>query len=143
MKTERNDDGVSTTMGYLFNIAIATTVIAVLLFAGQGTMDDVVGLAESTQMEVTGERVLSNLETADRLAREGGTGEIQVSPADVDYDVELDPDTDSVVLSADGQSTNLTYAGESSLPDDEFRSSQGVTIAYKADDNPDQRLSLK
>ncbi|MFB6109411.1 MAG: hypothetical protein ABEJ60_00855 [Halodesulfurarchaeum sp.] len=65
------DRGVSTVVGYVLNIGIATILIAGLLIAGTGLVADQRERIARTELEVLGNRIAANLETADRLPDDG------------------------------------------------------------------------
>lgn len=130
MIRRQTDKAVSITTGFILNMGIATVVISLLLFSSQGVLVSIQEGTKETQMEVTGERIVANLEAADRLEREGSTGEIKLDQPGVGYNVELSEATDSVVLTSDRSRVNLTYSGENDLPDEEFSSTEDVVIVY-------------
>jgi len=131
---------VSITTGFILNMGIATVVTSLLLFSLQGPFEDIRESTKETQLEVTGERIVANLEAADRLERRGGTGEIPLDQPDVQYRAELSPGTNSVVLTSDRARVNLSYTGENDLPDAEFSPSQDVDVVY---DNSSGELRIE
>lgn len=68
----RADRAVSVTVNYTLNLAIATILISGLLFAVGNTVEDRREEAIRSELEVVGQRLAANLQSADRLARAGG-----------------------------------------------------------------------
>ena len=67
----RVDRGVSTVVGYVLNLGIATILITGLLIAGASVVTDQRERAVRAELDVIGNRVAADLETADRLHRVG------------------------------------------------------------------------
>ena len=104
--------GVSVTVNYALNLVIATMLIAGVLTATGGMVDDRRESAARTELSVLGERVAADLMAADRLAVVGSedpaadpTVEIEVSLPDrvagTRYKVSIDPSSSEIVLVAD------------------------------------------
>lgn len=73
------DRGVSVTVNYVLTLGITTLLITGLLIAVGGLMDDRRESATRGELRVIGERVTSDLMTADRLAQIGAS-EVVVRP---------------------------------------------------------------
>ncbi|MEF8772012.1 DUF7266 family protein [Halodesulfurarchaeum sp.] len=67
----RVNRGVSTVVGYVLNLGIATILVTGLLVSGGGLVDDQRERTARSQMDVIGNRIAADLETADRLLRTG------------------------------------------------------------------------
>jgi hypothetical protein len=67
----RVNRGVSTVVGYVLNLGIATILVSGLLISGGGLVDDQRERTARSQMDVIGNRIAADLETADRLLRTG------------------------------------------------------------------------
>ncbi|MDR5657021.1 hypothetical protein RH831_07475 [Halodesulfurarchaeum sp. HSR-GB] len=67
----RVDRGVSTAVGYVLNLGIATLLVTGLLVAGSGLVADQRERAAGAELDVIGNRIAADLETADRLVRNG------------------------------------------------------------------------
>lgn len=65
------DRGLSTTLGYTLNLAIATILITGLLVASGGFVEGTQERAIRSELEVIGSRVAGDVSAADRLARTG------------------------------------------------------------------------
>jgi hypothetical protein len=65
------DRGVSTVVGYVLNVGIATLLITGLLIAGTGLVEDQRERTVRTELDVIGNRLAADIETADRLLRTG------------------------------------------------------------------------
>jgi hypothetical protein len=61
--------GVSTALGYVLNLGVATLLVTVLLLSAGTLVEDQRDRAAETELDVVGERVVADLATADRLAR--------------------------------------------------------------------------
>lgn len=66
------DRGVSTVVGYVLNLGIATILIAGLLIAGSGLVADQRERTARTELDVLGNRIAADMETADRLLEADG-----------------------------------------------------------------------
>lgn len=68
-----DDRGVSITVNYALNLAIATLLIAALLTATGDMVADRRESATETELEVVGQRLAADVQAVDRLARAGGS----------------------------------------------------------------------
>jgi len=59
--------GLSTAVGYVLNIAVITLLLSVLLFAAGGLVEDQRERVADAELSVVGERLASDLTSADRL----------------------------------------------------------------------------
>ncbi len=135
-----DETGVSITTGFIINLGVATIAIGFMLFISQGTLTDVVDTTEENQLRVTGEQIVSDLERADRLARSGGEGTIDMEQPDVSYNVRITEDTGNdnylVNISSSRVLVSLQYTGEADVEDTpvEFSSRQNVRVSYEEDE---------
>jgi len=67
--------GVSTTVGYVATLGIATVLVTGLLIAGVGFVDGTRDQVLRQELEVVGQHVAMNVEAADRLAVAGNDTE--------------------------------------------------------------------
>jgi len=74
--------GVSTALGYVLNLGVATLLVTVLLLSAGTLVEDQRQRAAETELEVVGERVSADLAAADRLARANDPTTVRVE-ADV------------------------------------------------------------
>ncbi len=73
-----DDRGVSTALGYVLTLAVASMVVVGLLAAAGGFVGDQRERAVRTEFDVLGQRVASDLATVDRLARSGDDASVTV-----------------------------------------------------------------
>jgi len=100
--------GVSTALGYVLNLGVATLLVTILLLSAGTLVEDQRDRAADTELEVVGERVAADLAAADRLARTNNPTTVRVE-ADVPvrvagsyYTVSVNESgNDQVVLHAD------------------------------------------
>ena len=96
------DRGVSTVVGYVLNVGIATLLITGLIFASGDLVGDQRERAVRSEFGVLGNRIAADLETADRLARVSNGGEVRVSsqlPTHISgrqYLISVEPDGNDV-----------------------------------------------
>lgn len=96
------DRGVSTVVGYVLNVGIATLLITGLIFASGNLVADQRERAVRSEFGVIGNRIAADLETADRLTRVSNGGEVRVSSqlptyvAGRQYQITLEPAGDDV-----------------------------------------------
>ncbi|MFC7045641.1 hypothetical protein ACFQH6_09700 [Halobacteriaceae archaeon GCM10025711] len=67
-----DDRAVSSTVGFVLNLAIATLLVSSLLIAAGNVVDDRRESAARGELRIVGQRLAANLMTADRLAGAGG-----------------------------------------------------------------------
>lgn len=72
------DRGVSTILGYSLNLVVATLVVTGVLVAAGSLVDSQRDQATRAEMDVVGERLTTNIETADRLTRRTDGGAVTV-----------------------------------------------------------------
>lgn len=100
------DRAVSTALGYVLSLAVASIVVVGLLAAAGGFVEDQRERAVRTEFDVLGQRVASDLATVDRLARAGDDATVTVESelprtvAGTQYQVRIvgDPSGATVVL---------------------------------------------
>ena len=66
------DRGISTPLGYVFTLAVATALITGLLVAGGGFVSDTRQQVIRQELHVIGQHLASNVEMADRMVQAGG-----------------------------------------------------------------------
>lgn len=72
------DRGVSTVVGYVLNIGIATLLITGLIFGAGDLVADQRERAVRSEFDVIGNRIAADLETADRLVQASNGGQVSV-----------------------------------------------------------------
>lgn len=96
------DRGVSTVVGYVLNVGIATLLITGLIFASGNLVGDQRERAVRSEFGVLGNRIAADLETADRLSRVSNGGEVRVEsqlPTYISgrqYQITVEPDGNDV-----------------------------------------------
>lgn len=70
----RDDRGVSTTLGYVLTLAITAVLMSGLLIAAGSFVSGQNERVTQTELDVVGQRLAADVETADRLAEAGGGG---------------------------------------------------------------------
>ncbi|GAA0198433.1 hypothetical protein ACFFQF_15180 [Haladaptatus pallidirubidus] len=90
------DRGVSVTVNYALNLVVATLLIAGLLTATGGMVEDQRRDAVRTELQVIGQRLSADVQTADRLVQTGGTtvaieSSLPERVAGVPYSVTVEP----------------------------------------------------
>lgn len=74
--------GVSTALGYVLNLGVATLLVTMLLLSAGTLVEDQRDRAAETELDVVGERLAADLAAADRLARTNDPTAVRVE-ADV------------------------------------------------------------
>lgn len=74
----RDDRGVSTALGYMLSLMVATLVVTGLFVAAGGFVEQQRDRAVRSEFRVVGQRVAADLLTTDRLARSAGDGHVRV-----------------------------------------------------------------
>ncbi|WP_338741750.1 DUF7266 family protein [Haloplanus salilacus] len=106
--TSRSDRAVSTALGYVLTLGIATILISGLLIAAGTAVEDRRDVTTRSSLDVAGERLASNLMSADRLAETSGARAVSVAvdlPSRIagnGYLVTVDPANSTLVLVSDG-----------------------------------------
>lgn len=68
-----DDRGVSVTVGYVLNLAIAAILVSALLMAGGSLIESQTEQVTHDELTVAGQQLAGDLASADRLARAGET----------------------------------------------------------------------
>ena len=112
--------GVSTTVGYVLNLGVATILVTTLLLSAGTLVEDQRERAARTELRVVGERVSANLAAADRLARASDGGSVRfavrVPPRVVGspYEIRLNQSgNERVVLVAENPDVRVSVPFES------------------------------
>lgn len=71
--------GISTALGYVLTLSVATLLVGGLLIGFGGFVDDHRTGTARDELRVVGQQVASGLSSADRLARVGSVSEVRVS----------------------------------------------------------------
>lgn len=109
------DRGVSSTLEYVFGIAIATLLLGALISGTGGLVASQQEQAVQSELEVLGQRLAADLASADRLARTDASvvemdSDMPIRVAATQYDVEINASaTESeIVLETDDPDVSIT-----------------------------------
>jgi len=115
--------GVSTALGYVLNLGVATLLVTVLLLSAGTLVEDQRDRAVDTELDVVGERVAADLAAADRLARTNDPTAVRVeadTPARVAgsyYTIAVNESGNgTVVLHADQSDVEVVVPFEATTP---------------------------
>lgn len=115
--------GVSTTLGYVLNLGVATILVTMLMLSAGTLVEDQRERAVRTELQVVGERVVADLAAADRLARASDDGTvrfaIETPPriAGSSYEIRVnETGTEHLVLVADRPNVEVRVAYQTQLP---------------------------
>ncbi|WP_276300703.1 DUF7266 family protein [Halorussus lipolyticus] len=150
----RDDRGVSTTLGYVLNLTVATLVVTGLLVAGGDIVADQREQTVRSELQVIGQQLAADLVAADELAvtADGGAGDTlrieRQLPREVagrTYSIDLrNPGSDQPYLRLSATDTDLTVRVELTLETPLAESSvrgQQILIRY-ADPDGDSTSEL-
>ena len=107
------DRGVSTVVGYVLNLGIATILVTGLLISGASLVDQQRERTVRAELDVIGNRIAADLEMADRLLRTGDASvtvrsDLPRTVAGSDYSVEVQTDNGTVSLALETSSPSIT-----------------------------------
>lgn len=127
------DRAVTVTTGFIINLGVATTLIAVMFFLFQGVFAQVQDQTAGSEMRVIGEKVSSDLQKADRLAQRGnGTVEMDLPEFEQVYTVTVTGDKDGqVILDSGTMEVSVNYSVSSSITNDDYGSGAGGEIVME------------
>ncbi len=135
------DRGTSTALGYVITLGIAAILVTGLLTAGAGFVDDTREQVVRQELEVVGQHIAGNVETADRLVVAGNdTTSVTVNesfPQRVTgstYDVELVEESGGqLYLNATEPSVSVAVDVENTTAIQDSRADGGeVAVVYDA-----------
>lgn len=130
-KTE-NDKAVAVTTGYIINLGIATTAVALFFFGAQGIYADIQDSTAGSELRVANEKIVSELEKADRLA-DGASGNVTLHPPSMEstYDVKVTDDT--VYVNGTSVQTSIEHTADidSTILPIEFSRYRTIRIEYE------------
>ena len=138
------EKAVSITAGFIINLGIATTLIALMFFLFQGLFTQVQDDTAGSEMRVVGEKVSAELEKADRLAQEGnGTITTRLPTFERSYTMTITGDSDGqVILNSGSAEVSVNYSVKSDI-DDEYGNSNGGRIEMRYENVGDGRIELR
>lgn len=138
------DRGMSTVVGYVLNVGIATLLITGLIFASGNLVEDQRERAIRSEFGVLGNRIAADLETADRLSRVSDGGEVRLSTqlpeyiSGKQYEISLESDGDDVdvVLHMDGPEVTVRVSVNNSTAIEPNTVEGGALEIYRSGSNP-------
>jgi hypothetical protein len=138
------EKAVSITAGFIINLGIATTLIALMFFLFQGLFTQVQDDTAGSEMRVVGEKVSAELEKADRLAQEGnGTITTRLPTFERSYTMTITGENDGqVILNSGSAQVSVNYSVKSDI-DDEYGNSNGGRIEMRYENVGDGRIELR
>lgn len=112
--------GVSTTVGYVLNLAVALLLVTGLLVAAGTFVGDQRERAARDELQVTGARLAASLESVDRLAETGQTARLETPlPRQVagrDYRIRVNGTDTSITLSIEDPDVSVTVQFRTDTP---------------------------
>ncbi|WP_227354178.1 DUF7266 family protein [Haladaptatus salinisoli] len=140
------DRAVSATVNYALNLAVATLLIAGLLTATGGLVEDQRREAARTELSVVGQRLASDLQTADRLVRAGGETVAVESPlpervAGVSYTVTVG--SNELVLETTHPEVTVRVSFAAATAVEETTVSGGAVTIVRVDGGTGDRLEVR
>ncbi|UWG47716.1 Pilin/Flagellin, FlaG/FlaF family [Halanaeroarchaeum sp. HSR-CO] len=138
------DRGVSTVLGYSLNLVVATLLVTGVLVAAGSLVDSQRDQAARAELNVVGERLVANLETADRLARSTDDGHVAVDAslptriAGSAYEVVIvtDGDAAEAVVILDNPDQRVVVPIHNGTPIEESRHPGGPLTIHATDSGP-------
>ncbi|MFB6113980.1 MAG: hypothetical protein ABEJ58_07755 [Halodesulfurarchaeum sp.] len=136
--------GVSTVVGYVLNVGVATILITGLLFGATGLVSDQRERAVRSELEVVGNRIASDLQTADTLLRASDGGRVHVESslpthvAGQQYRIEIRSDGDgtTVVLRMSDPAVTVVVPVNTSVGVSETTLTGGPIVIEGSDTGP-------
>ena len=137
----RRDRAVSVTTGFIINLGIATTLIALMFFLFQGVFAQVQDDTAGSEMRVVGEKVSSELQKADRLAQQGdGEIEIDLPSFEQSYSLNIEETDDGngeITVNSGSVEVTVGYSVQSDVRTEggveEYTRSSGSTVVLDYD----------
>lgn len=138
------EKAVSITAGFIINLGIATTLIALMFFLFQGLFTQVQDDTAGSEMRVVGEKVSAELEKADRLAQEGnGTITTRLPTFEQSYSLTITGESDGqVILNSGSIQADVNYSVQSHIVD-EYSTANGGSIKIRYENVGDGRIELR
>ena len=138
------EKAVSITAGFVINLGIATTLIALMFFLFQGIFTQVQDDTAGSEMRVVGEKVSAELEKADRLAQQGnGSIDTRLPTFEQSYTVTITGESDGqIILNSGAAEATVNYSVQSDI-DDEYSTSNGGRIEMRYANVGDGRIELR
>jgi hypothetical protein len=135
---------VSITAGFIINLGIATTLIALMFFLFQGLFTQVQDDTAGSEMRVVGEKVSSELQKADRLAQRGnGSITTRLPTFEQSYEMTITGEKDGqVILNSGSMRVSVNYSVDSDIAD-EYSTANGGRIEMNYEKVGDGRIELR
>lgn len=136
---------ITVTTGFVINLGIATTLIAIMFFLFQGVFVDVQDKTAGSEMRIIGEKVSSELQKADRLAQQGnGTLELRLPQFEQEYRINVTGEKDGqVVLRSRATKVAVNYSVGSDITNAEYGNQAGGRIVIEYRDVGNGEIELR
>lgn len=142
-----DDRGVSTTLSYALNLAIAAILVSGLLFAAGSAVEDQRQTAAREELRVIGQRIAASIEQADRMVRVGTDTDLRLDilaprgVAGLQYTIELNASTEDVVLTTENPDieVRIDVTNQTDLEQSEIRGGE-LVIVYNSDGKLEVRV---
>lgn len=113
---DNDERGVSVTVGYVLNVAIATLLISGLLVAGSGLVESQTKQVTTDELAVVGQQLADELSSADRLNRSGEVSTLSIrtdlprrtAAGGYTIDIETDGDDGTIELRTSSPEVSVT-----------------------------------
>jgi hypothetical protein len=129
------EKAITVTTGFVINLGIATTLIAIMFFLFQGVFIDVQDETAGSEMRIIGEKVSSELQRADRLAQQGnGTLELGLPQFEQAYRLNVTGEREGqVILRSRATKVAVNYSVDSDITNGGYGNQAGgrIVIEYR------------
>jgi hypothetical protein len=131
--------GVSTTLSYALNLAIAGILVSGLLFAAGSTVQDQRQIAVREELQVIGQRIASAVQESDRMVQVGSDPQLRMtvlaprSVAGLQYTIEFDAGAGVIILETENPdiTVRVSVVTDTPLQDSEARGGN-IFIVYES-----------
>lgn len=139
------DRAITVTTGFVINLGIATTLIAIMFFLFQGVFLSAQDQTAGSEMRIVGEKISTELQKADRLAQKGdGNLEIDLPEFEQSYRVNITGDKKGqIILKSRATEVTVNYSVSSDIVDDGYGNVAGGRIVMEYSDTGDGEIDLR
>lgn len=136
---------ITVTTGFIVNLGVATTLIAIMFFLFQGVFVDLQDQTAGSEMRIVGEKISTELQKADRLAQKGnGTIEADLPRFEQAYRVNITGDKKGQIrLSSGATEVEVNYSVGSDITNDGYGNSAGGRIVMEYSNTGDGEIDLR
>lgn len=139
------EKAITVTTGFIVNLGIATTLIAIMFFLFQGVFVDLQDQTAGSEMRIVGEKISTELQKADRLAQKGnGTIEADLPQFEQAYRVNVTGDKKGqIILRSGATEVEVNYSVSSEITNDDYGNSAGGSIVMEYSNVGDGEIDLR